>query len=253
METADDVRRARIRAGMTVRELARASGVSAATVSRIESGLVDPSVGTYRNVMAGTGLRVSNPLSDADSDPLVIAATRYVLGDLNSISPGVSEWTERFARLGWLGADSNLMVPAPYLLSRAGRLCPLVRRRGVKFFSNALGMEKTVDRLSNAGITYAVSGPAAMSALGARATSSTPVIYVQDTEHAREAATLSAYRFGEGRPAIFIPFDGVSEMGRRDGWVTPIQAVLDGFAGSSRMPEMAERLAESWESVRVAS
>ncbi|MGH8892159.1 MAG: helix-turn-helix domain-containing protein [Actinomycetes bacterium] len=49
------LRDARARAGLSTRELARLAGVSASTVSRIESGATDPTVGTLRRLVTAAG------------------------------------------------------------------------------------------------------------------------------------------------------------------------------------------------------
>jgi hypothetical protein len=55
-----------------------------------------------------------------------------------------------------------------------------------------------------------------------------------------------------GRPVALIPFDGMSEVGAwvdPEGyrWAAPLQVLMDCFAGSMRMPQVAQALAEEWD------
>jgi transcriptional regulator with XRE-family HTH domain len=52
------IRRARRRADMSQRELAKAAGVSAATVARVESGSLVPSMTTFRKLLEACALRL---------------------------------------------------------------------------------------------------------------------------------------------------------------------------------------------------
>ena len=56
-------REARLAAGLTVRAIAAQAGVAATTITRIESGRIDPTVGTLRSILraAGRELRLDAP------------------------------------------------------------------------------------------------------------------------------------------------------------------------------------------------
>lgn len=64
------LRRARTRAGLTLRGLARSVGVSPSLVSQIETGRVMPSVGTLYAIANALGLLVDDLFSDADREPV---------------------------------------------------------------------------------------------------------------------------------------------------------------------------------------
>jgi len=67
------VRRARDRAGLSQRELARRAGTAQSVVSRIECGLTDPSTGTLLGLLEAAGFDVAaelRPLAVADSHML---------------------------------------------------------------------------------------------------------------------------------------------------------------------------------------
>lgn len=59
MDVARTLREARIRAGLTQRELAKRSGTSQATVSAYERGRKEPSVRTLARLLAAAGARLS--------------------------------------------------------------------------------------------------------------------------------------------------------------------------------------------------
>jgi transcriptional regulator with XRE-family HTH domain len=52
------VRQARLEAGLSIRALAETAGVSASTVSRIEAGRMDPTVGMLERLLASAGTRM---------------------------------------------------------------------------------------------------------------------------------------------------------------------------------------------------
>jgi transcriptional regulator with XRE-family HTH domain len=57
-----NLRRARVRAGMTQEEVANRSGVHATEVSRIEGGKRDPQVSTVQKLAEAVGLNASDLL-----------------------------------------------------------------------------------------------------------------------------------------------------------------------------------------------
>ena len=73
MRTANLLRSARRRAGLTQRQLAVAAGVPQATVGRIEAGLVDPRAETLTRLLHATGneLAVAPRLGDGVDRSLI--------------------------------------------------------------------------------------------------------------------------------------------------------------------------------------
>jgi transcriptional regulator with XRE-family HTH domain len=60
---------ARVRAKMTQRQLAEASGISQSTIARIESGVADPQFSTVERLLAAVGLEMRTrvePIDDHD-------------------------------------------------------------------------------------------------------------------------------------------------------------------------------------------
>ena len=70
---------ARLRAGLSQRELAQRAGTSQSAVARIESGAVSPSLHTVRRLVGACGFEVRLALAPAGaSDPVVDAYKRDV-------------------------------------------------------------------------------------------------------------------------------------------------------------------------------
>lgn len=67
MEAGTLVRNSRTAAGLTQTELARRAGTTQAAVARLESGRVNPKVGTLRKLLAAAGCRLELNASPAAS------------------------------------------------------------------------------------------------------------------------------------------------------------------------------------------
>jgi transcriptional regulator with XRE-family HTH domain len=64
---------ARIRTGLSQRELAEKAGVAHSTVARIEAGHMDPSFGTLARILASVGLEVRTQLATLDDHDQVLS------------------------------------------------------------------------------------------------------------------------------------------------------------------------------------
>ena len=69
MNAAAELRRARLRAGLTLRELARRAGTSHATLAAYESGRKVPSVSTFDRVVRAAGYRPALELTPSVGGP----------------------------------------------------------------------------------------------------------------------------------------------------------------------------------------
>lgn len=67
------VREARLRSGLTQRQLAEAVGITQATVARIESGVIRPSLAHVERLIAACGLELRVNLVPADDSDWSIA------------------------------------------------------------------------------------------------------------------------------------------------------------------------------------
>jgi transcriptional regulator with XRE-family HTH domain len=103
--------------GLSAAAVARRAGVSASTMHRILNDLVDPSVGTLREIALACGIQIDltpRPLSD----PLAAAAARAMLegGYEPPSDPGVIAWQERLPRIAD-GGDPVAIVKAAAIAS----------------------------------------------------------------------------------------------------------------------------------------
>ena len=78
MDSADAIKRARLRAGLTQHALAARAGTSQATISAYESGRKQPSVTTLDRLLAATGSRLTvvgrdRPVREPTQDELARA------------------------------------------------------------------------------------------------------------------------------------------------------------------------------------
>jgi transcriptional regulator with XRE-family HTH domain len=72
---ADIIRVARLRAGLSIRELARRAGTSHATLSRYEHGTVQPSFTTVERIVGACGLELRVHLDAPDTTDADLAAS----------------------------------------------------------------------------------------------------------------------------------------------------------------------------------
>lgn len=75
MTAADLIRAARVRAGLSLRGLARRSGTSHATLSRYEHGAVQPSLPTLQRIVRACGLELRLRLEEPDTSDIDLAAS----------------------------------------------------------------------------------------------------------------------------------------------------------------------------------
>lgn len=69
------IRAARLRAGVSIRELARRAGTSHATLSRYEHGMVQPSFATVERIVGACGLELRVHLDAPDTTDADLASS----------------------------------------------------------------------------------------------------------------------------------------------------------------------------------
>lgn len=72
---ADIIHAARLRAGLSTRELARRAGTSHATLSRYEHGQVQPSLATVERIVRACGLELRIHLDEPDTSDADLTAS----------------------------------------------------------------------------------------------------------------------------------------------------------------------------------
>lgn len=243
--------RARIRVGLSKRELASLAGVSPSTVGRIEAGAMDPTIAMVERLISAAGA-VANVSVEYRSDPAAIAAVRAVLDPESGLidSPGVSEWIARFSRLGWLDVQGDAKSPRE-LACRAARFATLAQRPNIRYFTRNLAWGECARRLNESGVTWSGTGATAANELGVTGDTLWPVFYVSDLDIAARELGLKEFR-PPGLAISLIPFDGMSERGSwcdgaGNSWAAPLQVLMDCYAGIDRMPDLADALANRWD------
>src|SRR4051812_32218190 len=96
---------ARAASGLSIRELARLAGVSFTTVARIESGDVDPGVGTLRKILSAAGRDLLLTTEPSKSRRATLAA----VADAVTTGPAGDrpDWTRLRALLDHLVRDPD--------------------------------------------------------------------------------------------------------------------------------------------------
>jgi transcriptional regulator with XRE-family HTH domain len=102
MNAAVELRRARLRAGLTLRALARRAGTSHATLAAYESGRKVPSVDTFDRVVRAAGFRPGLELTPAVGglDPAERGRELVEVLELAARFPARHARTLRFPRFG---------------------------------------------------------------------------------------------------------------------------------------------------------
>ena len=249
MDIAEKVRYARWWAGLSATQLARTAGVATSTVTRIESGQLDPTVSVATRLLEATGRSL---LVDAKTvDMSIVAAARLATNPrlaLRPVTEGVRTWLDRWSRIG-LVDDDGAVVPGKEadLLFRAGRMARITDRPGKVDFRPTLDADGLVDGMARSGLAWALTGDRAANMLAYSAGECWPVAYVEDVDDAAHALGLQRRPAGEyGNYVSLIAFDGVSEAEPIQVEGVPLassdQVVLDCYGGIGRMREQADYL-----------
>ncbi len=79
----EQVKRLRSNMGVSQRELARRCGLTHTTISMIENGKIDPSLGTLRSILTACGMRMSDFFRSLEADKNV-----FVRDEIATVSSG---------------------------------------------------------------------------------------------------------------------------------------------------------------------
>lgn len=105
---ADLIFHARTSARLTIRALAHRAHVSASTVSRIESGAMDPTVGMLRRLLESAGQDLTMTTTASDKPRLASLADAWN----DKVSEGTIDWTRIRAFLDYLDQSPELIPQA---------------------------------------------------------------------------------------------------------------------------------------------
>lgn len=247
---AQRLRTARMMNALSARQVAALAGVSPSTVTRVESGKMNPTYDVVLKLLDAVGLEERfSPVSD----PLAISTARWVLG-AGEEPPDAERWIKRWIASETLELDDAGDVTVPDLQTfafRTGRAAVLAFRPKVVMARQDRTWDEVADGLTGGGIEWAATGDRAANRLVLSAGEVQPTFYVDDTEAVIEALGLVFKGPQEwGWPITLLPFDGFSESGRwadDDGrwYAAPWQVVLDCYSGSDYLSDPADRILDT--------
>jgi len=211
------VRSARL---LTMNALADVSGVPVSTISRIESGKVEPTWAMVRRLVTAAGFRLEPTLTETETDEPLAG----ILRRLERAQPSARE---------------RIVARFPAV----ARLAQVARRPGARRVELTVPLGEAVARLAQQGQSPTVSSLEAFRRDAGKARSFTPVVYVDD------AATAGEFRAAKPTsPTIMflLPItanvrswsedvEGVRMMSRE--W-----ALLDSLASPGRQPDATMHL-----------
>ncbi len=220
------------------RELARRAGVSPSTVTRIEKGDLDPTLGMAERILAAAGLQIPTPEPLCDASAL--SAARAILGGTDPADPAMAETLTR-----WASPDGE---PHPRQLAMEAAVAapPRLRPRAVTTTSD-WGFLRIASAAAATRKGWAASGAPAAARIGASEQEGPVVLYVEEPN--RLAGMIS--RPGASAvDVIVLPFDGIGEKDawNDDGvvWADPLQVILDCY-GMPETASLADELTKDWE------
>ena len=245
--------------GLSKSALAARSGLARSTQYRIRDGLVDPAIGTVRELALAAGFELVlslEPLSDPDAaraarvllDPRFEAS--YVLsGGMR----GVDAWVERLRR--WV-PDGNPVD----IVRQAGQSSSLLHRPGTVFLRGHVTELKLASAGDFSQQDWLLSGAAVIDRIVESDDQGAPsgtrarpyIVYSADTHRfARLLDNMEVVRPEKANLIIAEHTDGVG-VGV-DWWadskiklVAPIQGLIDAFGIGGALGQAAERIARSW-------
>lgn len=257
--------------GLSKSALAARSGLARSTQYRIRDGLVDPAIGTVRELALAAGFELVlslAPLSDPDAaraarvilDPLYEASYVLTQHGLTTGTTGeakkVDEWVERLRR--WV-PDGNPVD----IVSQAGQSSSLLHRPGTVFLRGHVTELKLASAGDFSQQEWLISGAAVIDRIGVPddegalyggalpGTSACPyIVHTADTHRfARLLDNMETVRPNKANLIIAEYTAGVEVDSWEDGKIklaAPIQGLLDAFGIRGALGIAAERIARSW-------
>ena len=226
---------------LTRTELARRAGVSASTITRIEKGDVDPTIGMATRILAAVGLQFI-PRLEPLCVPHALKSARAILDDAFA-PPADAETSSTLKR--WASRDGSAR---PRSLAReAGMAAPPRCRPGVVTASSDWGLLRICSAAAATRKGWAVSGAPAAARIGAHQTHGPTILYVEEP---RRIGNIISQPGATAQDVILLPLDESIQAGAWNDegivWVDPIQVILDCY-GMPETREQAEELTQDWE------
>jgi transcriptional regulator with XRE-family HTH domain len=240
--------------GLSKGSLSARSGMARSTLWRIRDGLVDPTVGSVRELALSAGYELELSLAPL-SDPDAGRAARVILDALFEASFELAQphqntvaWIERLHR--WVPSGDPVEV-----CRTAGQSSSLLHRKGAIFLRGRVTELKLASAGEFSKRDWFLSGAAVIKRIGKQDSTMSDdampyVVHTDDPrrldrlldnmEHARpEKATLIIAERTDGI-GIDAWTDGKIQL------VAPIQGLIDAFGIGGNLAIAAERIARSW-------
>lgn len=248
--------------GLSKSALATRSGLARSTQYRMRDGLVDPAVGTVRELALAAGFELVLSLAPL-SDPDAARAARVMLDPLYAASYDliggakvVDAWVERLRR--WV-PDGNPVD----IVWQAGQSASLLYRPGTVFLRGQITELKLASAGDFSRQDWLISGAGVIDRIGESddegtryggalpGTSACPyLVHTADTHRfARLLDNMEVVRPNKANLIIAEYTAGVGVDSWEDGkikLVAPIQGLLDAFGVRGALGLAAERIARSW-------
>lgn len=243
--------------------LAARSGLARSTPYRIRDGLVDPAIGTVRELALAAGFDLALSLAPL-SDPDAARAARVILDPrfnasyvLSEGTRGVNEWVERLHR--WVPGGDPVEI-----VRTAGQSSSLLHRPGAVFLRGHVTELKLASAGDFSQQDWFLSGAAVIARIG-----ELPDDSALPDESRTERSTLGPYIVHTADPHRFTRLlDNMDEVRPEkaslivtehtegvgvDSWedgkiklVAPIQGLIDAFGIGGALGQAAEHIARSW-------
>lgn len=237
--------------GLSKSALAARSGLARSTQYRIRDGLVDPTVGTLRELALAAGFELDLSLSPL-SDPDAARAARVILDPLFAASyellegtKGVDEWIERLRR--WVPSGDPVEI-----VHQAGMSSSLLRRRGAVFLRGHVTELKLASAGDFAKQQWLLSGAAVIDRIGEPSErGDLPYVVHCSDPHRFERLldNMETIRPEKANLIIAAYTDGVGVDSWEDGkikLVAPVQGLIDSFGIGGPLATAAAHIARSW-------
>ncbi len=237
MDVAELVRTQRKVNALSVRDLAALSRVAPSTITRIESGELDPTAGILSRILVNLGLTLA-PLPE--TDPAASAAARIACDPTyaGQRPAAVTELLDGWERIRL--AENGFVIPDRErdLVFRAARLDRFTKRGGKEYLAKSGWEEIAESFAAEPQLRWALTGGGAANRFTNVGGDQQQQFYVPDVAMAARAAKLKAVPPGYlGLRVTLIQFNGIYEAGRTmdpDGlWLAdPWQVAIDCLTGS---------------------
>lgn len=233
--------------GLSKSSLAERSGLARSTQYRIRDGLVDPTVGSLRELALAGGFDLDVQLAPL-SDPVAGQAARAILDPRfqQTRTKEIDAWVRRLQR--WV-PDGNPVE----IVRWAGRSSNLLNRRHAVFLHGPVNDLKLASAGSFSKQPWLLSGAAVIDRVGERyedGAAGQHVVYTADTH--RFGRLLDHMKTVRPEKANLILADYTADL-EEDSWVdgtirlvAPIQGLIDAFGIGGELAVEADRIAKGW-------